>query len=132
MSCWLLRCYKSSRPEVFYKKGVLRNFAKFTGKHLCQSLFFNKVAGLRPATLLKKRLWYRCFSVNFAKFLGTSFLTKHLQWCYNTNPFASPLPHDFYVAIIEEKVYQTFSFSMSGWKQLLSLYSPLKTIDSKL
>ena len=25
-----------------------RNFAKFTGKHLCQSLFFNKVAGLRP------------------------------------------------------------------------------------
>ena len=31
------------------KKDVLRNFAKFTGKHLCQSLFFNKVAGLRPA-----------------------------------------------------------------------------------
>ena len=26
------------------------------GKHLCQSLFFDKVAGLRPATLLKKRL----------------------------------------------------------------------------
>ena len=31
---------------MFCKKGVLRNFAKFTGKHLCQSLFFNKVAGL--------------------------------------------------------------------------------------
>ena len=29
------------------KKGVLKNFAKFTGKHLRQSLFFNKVAGLR-------------------------------------------------------------------------------------
>ena len=26
--------YRSSRPEVFYKKGVLRNFAKFVGKHL--------------------------------------------------------------------------------------------------
>ena len=26
-------------------KGVLRNFAKFTRKHLCQSLFFNKVVG---------------------------------------------------------------------------------------
>ena len=37
---------RGSRPEVFCKKGVLRNFAKFTGKHLCQSLFFNKVAGL--------------------------------------------------------------------------------------
>ena len=30
---------------MFCEKGVLRNFAKFTGKHLCQSLFFNKVAG---------------------------------------------------------------------------------------
>ena len=36
--------FRSSRPEVFCKKAVLRNFAKFTGKHLCQSLFFNKVA----------------------------------------------------------------------------------------
>ena len=30
------------------KKGVLRNFTKFTGKHLRQSLFFNKATGLRP------------------------------------------------------------------------------------
>ena len=37
---------KSIRPEVFRKKGVLRNFAKFTGKHLCQSFFFNKVSSL--------------------------------------------------------------------------------------
>ena len=34
--------------------GVLKNFAKFTGKLRCQSLFLNKVAGLRPAALLKK------------------------------------------------------------------------------
>ena len=51
-------CSRSSRPEVFCKKSVLRNFAKFTGKHLCQSLIFNKIAGLRPATLSKKRLWH--------------------------------------------------------------------------
>ena len=36
----------SSRPEVFCEKGVLENFTKFTGKHLYQGLFFNKVAGL--------------------------------------------------------------------------------------
>ena len=71
---------RSSRPEVFCKKGVLRNIAKFTGKHLCQSLFFNKVAGLRPATLLKKRLWHRCFPVNFAIFLRTPFFIEHLWW----------------------------------------------------
>ena len=46
----------SSHRRWSVRKGVLRNFAKFTGKHLCQGLFFNKVAGLRPATLFKKRL----------------------------------------------------------------------------
>ena len=71
---------RSSRPEVFSKKGVLRNFAKFTGKHLCQSLFFNKVADLRSAALLKKRLWHRCFPVNFEKFLRTAFIIEHLRW----------------------------------------------------
>ena len=54
---------------MFCGKGVLRNFAKFTWKHLYQSLFFDKVAGPRLVTLLKKRLWHRCFLVNCVKFL---------------------------------------------------------------
>ena len=49
----------SSRLEVFCKKGVLRNFPKFTGKHLYQWLFFNKVAG--ACDLLIKGLRHRCF-----------------------------------------------------------------------
>ena len=65
---------------VFCKKGALRNFTKYSGKHLCQSLFFNKVSGLRPATLLKKRLWHRCFPANFVKFLRTPFYIEHLWW----------------------------------------------------
>ena len=60
--------------KMFFKKGVLKNFVKLTGKHLCCSLFFNKAAGLRTTTLLRKRLWHRCFPVNFAKFLRTPFL----------------------------------------------------------
>ena len=28
---------RSSRPDMFCEKGVLRNFTKFIGKHLCQS-----------------------------------------------------------------------------------------------
>ena len=36
--------------------------------------------GVRPATLLKKRLWYSCFPVNFVKFLGTSFFIEHIWW----------------------------------------------------
>ena len=58
------KCSQKQPLEAFCKKAVLRNFARFTGKHLC----------LRPAALLKKRLWHRCFPVNFAKFLRTSFL----------------------------------------------------------
>ena len=67
---------RSSRLQVVCKKGVLENFAKFTGKNLCQSLFFNKVEGLRPASFLKTRLWQRCFRVNIVKCLRTpSFYT---------------------------------------------------------
>ena len=76
--CELL--YRSSRPKLFCRKDVLKNFAKFGRKDLCQSLCFNKAAGHRPATLLKRRLWYRCFPVNFVKFLQISFLREHLRW----------------------------------------------------
>ena len=65
---------KSSHWRCSLRKRVLRNFAKLTGKHLYHSLFLNKVAGLRTATLLKKRPWHRYFPVNFAKFLRTPFL----------------------------------------------------------
>ena len=41
---------------------------------------FNKVAGLRRATLLKKRLWYRCLPVSFTKFLRRPFFIDHLWW----------------------------------------------------
>ena len=43
--------FRSSHRRCSVKKGVPRNFAKFTGKHLCQSLFFNKVAGSACVTL---------------------------------------------------------------------------------
>ena len=48
--------YRSSHQRCSVRKGFVRNFAKVTGKHLCQ------------------KLRYRCFPVNFAKFLRTPFL----------------------------------------------------------
>ena len=77
LSC--AECIQKQPPEVLCKKSVFGNFTKFTGKHLGQSLFFNKVAGLRPTTLLKKRLWHRCFPMNFAKFLRTHFLENTFE-----------------------------------------------------
>ena len=63
--CWISR---SSRPEVFCKKGVLRNFAKFTGKYLCQSL------------LIKKKTLAQMFSCEFCEISKNSFFTEHLRW----------------------------------------------------
>ena len=68
------KSFRSSHQRCSVNKGVLRNQTKFTGKHLCQSLFSSKVTGLRSATLLNKRLWHKCFPVNFAKLLRTPFL----------------------------------------------------------
>ena len=72
--------FRNTCPRTFYKEGILRNPVKFTGKHLCQSLFFNKFAGLRLANLFKNKLWNKCFPVNFGKILRTPFLTEQLRW----------------------------------------------------
>ena len=64
---------RSSYQRCSVRIAVLKNFAKFTGKRLYQSLLFDKVADLRPATLLEKRFWRKCFPVNFEKFLITSY-----------------------------------------------------------
>ena len=59
---------RSSPPEVFCKKGVLRNFAKFTGKHLGQSL----------CNLIKKEILAQVFSCKFCKISKYTFFTEHL------------------------------------------------------
>ena len=70
-----LNLYRSSHQRCSIEIVVLKNFHKIhTRNHLCRSVFFNKVAALRPVTLLKRRLWHRCFPVNFVKFLRTPFL----------------------------------------------------------
>ena len=48
---------RSSHPEVFCKKGALRNFAKFREKHPCQNLFFNKLYLNRDSDVLLWILW---------------------------------------------------------------------------
>ena len=61
---------------MFCKKGVLKNFAKFTGKHLCQSFFFNKVVSLRPVTLLKKVTLAQVFSCEFCEIFKNIFFYR--------------------------------------------------------
>ena len=82
---------------VFCKKGVLRNFAKFTGKHLCPSLFFNKVAG-RPETLAQ------VFSCEFCE------ISKNTLF-YRTLPVA---------ASVLSQIKSNFTSSLTVWLWLLS------------
>ena len=64
---------RSSCPEVLCKKGVIRNFATFTGKHLCQSLFFNKVAGA-VCNFITKEAPAQMFSCEFWEIFKNNFL----------------------------------------------------------
>ena len=65
---------------MFYKETVLKNFAIFKGRHLCWSLFFNKVGGLQACNFIKKRLQHSCFPVKIAKFLKTPILKNIYKW----------------------------------------------------
>ena len=93
---------RSTRPEVFCKKGVLRIFTKFTGKHLCQG----------PATLLKKRLWHRSFPVNFAKFLRAPFSWNTSAGCFysSTNYIKNQIPVQVFSCEFCENFQNSFHF----------------------
>ena len=69
---------KYNEQEVFCKKkGVLKDFAIFTGKHLCWSLFLKKNTNLQAWNFIKKRLKHMYFTVNIAKLLRT-FILKNI------------------------------------------------------
>ena len=66
--------FRSSRREVFCKKGVLRNFTKFIGKHLYQSLSFNKVAG--QSLFIKKETLVQVFSCELCEISENTFFDR--------------------------------------------------------
>ena len=64
---YVLVSMKSSRPEVFFGKVFL-------------GISQNSQENTEACNFIKKRLWHRCFSVNFSKSLRTPFLTEHFRW----------------------------------------------------
>ena len=69
-----------------YKIDILKKFAKFTGIHMCLSLFFDKLKIFPPTILLNKRLQHRCFPVNVAKFLTIPFQLNTSSLRQNFDP----------------------------------------------
>ena len=66
---------RSSHQRCSIMKGILRNFAKFTGKPLHHSLFLNKVADLN---CIMKETLAQVFSCEFCKYSKNTFFTEHL------------------------------------------------------
>ena len=64
---------RSSQERCSVKKGVLKNFANFTGKHLCWSLFLIKFQAFNPGTLLKRDSNTGVFLWSFRNFKDTYF-----------------------------------------------------------
>ena len=56
-------CKKQKQPlAVFHEKSVPKDFSKFTGKHLCCSLFFSKVACPQACNFIEKKYLIEVFS----------------------------------------------------------------------
>ena len=96
--CWI-RKFRNRRWQILLNIGVLENFANFTNKYLCWTLFFNKVAGLQ---LYYKRFQHRCFPVKFIKFLRTPFFTGHPRWLLLKNLLKSSRERRLHMGITDE------------------------------
>ena len=77
---------RGSHQRCSVKKSVIRNFAKFTGKHLCQIFSFNKVAGLRlqdyrPQTLAQM------FFCEYCEISKNNFSYRTLSVVPSANPY---------------------------------------------
>ena len=106
--------YRSSHRRCSERKGILSNFAKFTGKHLSQNLFFNKVAGF---SLWNNRLWHRHFRLNFVKFLRTPSLQNTSEWLL--------------LSLWEDRTFHykvPFSLSFISLKKILQWFKSRKTM----
>ena len=128
---WIFFRYKKSNqsqkqkqpPEGFYKKGALKKFHKAHLKTPVLESLSNRVPGLMPATLLKKRLQHRCFQVNFVKFLRKPFLPNTSVICLTVPFHKKSFIYLFKPAFIR-KMDKTHNFAIFSFCQYI-LYSLL-------
>ena len=76
----LLITIRSSHQRCFVKKVFLEISQNSQESTCARTSFSIKLQAAAPATLLKKRLWHRCFPMNFAKFLRTPFSQNTPGW----------------------------------------------------
>ena len=107
-------CLSNIDENFVYSRGrhlrcSLKKFRKIHRKAPVSESFFNKVAGLRPAILLKKKLWH-IFSCEFCEISKNTLFTEHLRWlllilwlsCHHLSAFAFnfELVHTWFLCLI--------------------------------
>ena len=118
----LLAWFQKQSSDVFCKKGVLWNFAKFTRKHLCQSLFFSIVAGHGLQLFQKRGSGKGVFLWIFRNFLEHLFLQNISggSFCDLLNPSLSKFVFNEYSGF--------FHFVCSFVRFIQSIYSLHKKV----
>ena len=122
--------YRSRHRRCSVRKSVLSNFPKFTGKRLCQSLFFNKDAGFSP---WKERLWNRCFHVKIVNFFTEPFLQntygRLLLSLWEDKTFHYKVPYSLRFISLKKilqwvksrkKIFNAFYVQLLFWKMFTS------------
>ena len=77
---------------MFFKIGVLKNFANFTGKHLCCSLFLITLKAWRPVQLHQRETPTQMFSCEICESFKNAFF-------YRTPPVAPSVTLDIYIPV---------------------------------
>ena len=105
---------------MFCKNSVFRNFTNFTGKHLCQSLFLNKVPGLY--NFIKKKTLAQMFSCEFCEISKNIFLHKTLWWLFLIYNIEEVLLHE-----MEKK--NSFIIDLLGLRSFYKSFKSFKLVN---
>ena len=81
-TAWKWNKSKSSRSQIVFKIGVLKNFINFIGKYIYWNLFLIKLQAWRPATLLKRDSNTGVFLWNLQNFSEHFFLQNISGGCF--------------------------------------------------
>ena len=98
---------------MFYRIGILKRLAIFPGKHLCGSLFFKKVEGLKAWNSIQKRLQQRFFTCEYCKIFKNSFFYRTPQ------------------VLAFDKSWWRFWFRSTCWLHVLWNYKAFEWITKK-
>ena len=127
--------YSEAAIRGAIKTGVLKNIVKFAGKHICQSLFFNKVA----SNSIKKKTLAHVFSCEFCKILQNTSgrLLLHISFeISKCNGFSKTFGNfiyflfEFFLVVWNFKFFSLFSLpseencgKLAFWKSIC--YNPV-------